>query len=50
MVFNFLVSQELLVESRDRYYPTVRFRALIETYFDDYRGRFGQLLARKGEE
>lgn len=50
MVFNFLVSQELLVESRDRYYPTDRFRALIENYFDDYRGRFGQLLARKGEE
>lgn len=50
MVFNFLVSQELLAESRDRYYPTDRFRALIENYFDDYRGRFAQLLERKGEE
>ncbi len=50
MVFNFLVSQELLAESRDRYYPTDRFRALIENYFDDYRGRFAQLLQGKGEE
>lgn len=45
MVFNFLVTQELFVESRDRYYPTDRFRALIENYFDDYRGRFAQLMA-----
>ncbi len=45
MVFNFLVMQELFVESRDRYYPTDRFRALIENYFDDYRGRFAQLMA-----
>jgi len=50
IVFNFLVSQELLAESRDRYYPTDRFRALIENYFDDYRGRFAQLLQGKGEE
>ncbi len=50
MVFNFLVSQELLAESGDRYYPTDRFRALIENYFDDYRGRFAQLLQGKGEE
>ena len=35
MVFNFLVTQELFVENRDRYYPTDRFRALIENYFDD---------------
>ncbi len=44
MVFNFLVRQELLIESKDRYYPTDRFRALIENYFDDYRGRLSQLL------
>ncbi len=44
MVFNFLVKQELLIESKDRYYPTDRFRALIENYFDDYRGRLSQLL------
>ena len=68
MVFNFLISQELLVENQTpypgertqfdknaaalsessaqgaRYYPTDRFRALIETYIDDYRVRFSQLL------
>lgn len=44
MVFNFLVRQELLIESKDRYYPTDRFKALIENYFDDYRGRLSQLL------
>ena len=49
MVFNFLVSQQLLVDSQDRYYPTDRFRALIENYYDDYKGRFSQLV-RKGVE
>ena len=49
MVFNFLVKQELLIESGDRYYPTDRFRALIENYFDDYRGRLAQLLTENME-
>ena len=44
MVFNFLVRQELLVESGDRYYPTDRFRAIIENYFDNYRGRLSQIM------
>lgn len=44
LVLNFCVAQELLVESQDRYYPTDRFRSLIENYFDDYRGRFAQLM------
>ena len=49
MVFNFLVKQELLIESGDRYYPTDRFRALIENYFDDYSGRLAQLLTENME-
>ena len=44
LVLNFCVSQELLVESQSRYYPTDRFRSLIENYFDDYRGRFAELM------
>lgn len=44
IVLNFLVSQELLVENQERYYPTDRFRALIENYYEDYRGRFAELL------
>ena len=31
------------------YYPTNRFRALIENYFDEYKGRFTQILS-KGEK
>ncbi|MDO5401892.1 MAG: DUF6063 family protein [Eubacteriales bacterium] len=49
MVFNFLVSQELLVDVSDRFYPTDRFRALIENYFDDYKGRFAQLLGEEAD-
>jgi replicative superfamily II helicase len=47
MVFNFMVSQDLLVESQDRYYPTDRFKALIENYFDDFKGRFAEILEEK---
>lgn len=50
MVFNFLTGQELLFESQNRFYPTDRFRALIENYFDDYRGRFMELLKKKEEK
>lgn len=51
MVFNFLVDQELLFENGDRFYPTDRFKALIENYFDEYRGRLTELLSsRKGDE
>lgn len=50
MVFNFLVAQELLVESQERFYPTDRFRALIENYFDDYKGRFAELMAEHTQQ
>ena len=39
-----MVSQGLFVENDDRYYPTDRFKALSENYFEDYRGRLYQLL------
>jgi len=44
IVVNFLVSQDLLVEGQDRYYPTDRFKSLIENYFDEYRGRFFEIM------
>ena len=44
LTFNFLVAQGLFVENQDKYYPTDRFRSLIENYFDDYRGRFAELM------
>lgn len=49
MVFNFLVNQQLFVESQERYYPTDRFRALVENYFDDYKGRFSEIMS-KGDQ
>lgn len=44
LTFNFLTAQKLFVETADRYYPTDRFRALSENYFEEYRGRLYQLL------
>lgn len=48
MVFNFLVSQELFMEAEGRYYPQKRFNALMENYFDDYKGRIYEIL-KKGD-
>ena len=44
IALNFCVSQELLTEVQNRYYPTDRFRALIENYFDEYKGRMAELM------
>lgn len=44
LTFNFLVSQRLLTEERERYYPKDRLRALIENYFEEYQGRLYELL------
>ena len=49
MVFNFLTVQELFVEAQERYYPTDRFRALVENYFDDFKGRLAEIMSVKGE-
>ena len=48
LTFNFLCSQKLFVETGDRYYPADRFKALIQNYFEEYRGRLYQTLG--GEE
>ena len=48
LTFNFMVSQKLFVENEERYYPTDRFKALCENYFEEYRGRLYQMLG--GEE
>lgn len=50
MVFNYLVRQELFAESQGRYYPTDRFRALVENYFDEFRGRLAEIMNTKEEE
>lgn len=50
LVCNFLVSQELFYDNQDRYYPTDRFKALIENYFDEARGRMAQLFGEETKE
>jgi len=49
VVFNFLLSQDLFIESEERYYPKDRLKALIENYFEDNAGRLHQILSGKGE-
>lgn len=49
MVVNFMVSQRLLLEAEERYYPTDRFRALIENYYTENQGRLYELLNGKEE-
>ena len=47
LVFNFLLNQELMLENEGRYYPKDKFKALIENYYDDYKGRIYEIM--KGE-
>lgn len=48
LTFNFLISQKLFVEVEDRFYPTDRFKAIAENYFEEYRGKIYKVLG--GEE
>ena len=50
MVVNFMVNQRLLLEAEERYYPTERFRALIENYYTEHQGRLYELLNGKEED
>lgn len=44
LTFNFLVSQNLFTETEERYYPTGRFRAIAQNYFEDNKGRLYEIL------
>lgn len=46
VTFNFLVEQNLFIEMNRRYYPTDRFKAIVEHYFEDYRGEIYDALSR----
>lgn len=50
LVFNFLISQKLFVELEGRYYPTNRFKALAEQYFEEHRGEIYEILERRHED
>lgn len=48
LVFNFMVSQGLLIETEGRYYPKERLKALIENYYDAHKGRLYEIM--RGEK
>ncbi|MDE6432722.1 MAG: hypothetical protein K2L07_00660 [Lachnospiraceae bacterium] len=50
LTFNFLVAENLFVEVNRRYYPTERFKAVVEHYFEEYRGQIYDVLAQKKTE
>lgn len=50
MVFNFMEKQGLLVENEGRYYPTGRLSALIENYFEQYKGELYNIVKGAAED
>ncbi len=49
MVFNFMVNQGLMLESEGRYYPKEKFRALMEHYYNQYKGRLYEILKEEDD-
>lgn len=47
LTFNFLISQGLFTEMAERYYPTDRFKALAENYYEENRGRLYEIINGK---
>lgn len=47
LTFNFLLEQKLFIESAEKYYPTDRFRAIAENYFEENRGLLYELMNRE---
>lgn len=45
LTLNFLVGEKLFVEVNRRYYPTERFQAVVEHYFEEYRGQIYDALS-----
>lgn len=50
LVLNFLVSQQLMAQSEERYYLKDRARALIENYFEESKGRLYEIIQGKEQE
>jgi hypothetical protein len=50
LTFNFLVAENLFVEVSRRYYPTERFKAIVEHYFEEYRGQIYEAMSASREE
>lgn len=49
LAFNFLAEQKLFVILEDRYYPTDRFKAVIENYFEEYKGKIYRALGGEAD-
>ena len=49
LTFNFLAEQKLFVSVEDRYYPTDRFKAIVENYFEEYKGRIYKALGGEAD-
>ena len=49
LVFNFLAEQDLFFESNGKYYATDRFNALVQNYFEEYRGRLYEIVTQGAE-
>lgn len=45
LTFNFMAGENLFVEVNKRYYPTERFQAIVEHYFEEYRGQIYDALS-----
>lgn len=45
LVFNFLIDQNLFSEVGGRYYAKDRFKALVENYYEEHRGRLYEIAA-----
>lgn len=50
LTFNFMISQNLFIESGEKYYPTDRFRAIAEKYFEENRGRLYEIMNSREED
>ncbi len=49
LALNFMVSSKLFIEIDDRYYPTDRFHAIVENYFEEYKGKIYTVLGGEAD-
>ena len=49
LTFNLLAEQKLFVTVEDRYYPTDRFKAIVENYFEEYKGKIYRALGGEAD-
>ena len=49
LTFNFFVEQKLFIAVEDRYYPTDRFKAVVENYFEEYKGKIYKVLGGEAD-